>query len=266
MSSVSRESSGAPRVLLDATAVPADRGGVGRYVDGLVGAPLRGRRSDLVVVCQRSDAERFEPARRRRRGRRRAVRHRAPPGPAGLGADRAAAGRPAGRRRRDPLAVLHDAAARAGAGRGHRARRHVLLRARAAQRGQDRLLPLGDPHRGAAGQPGHRAVAGDPRRAGPAARRRPGRIDVAYHGVDTATFHPPSEAETRAGHRPARAARPALRRLPRRARAAQERPRPGARLGPGRRRHGRAARAGAGRRQRLGRRRRPGGRRGARRT
>ncbi|MDX6219094.1 MAG: hypothetical protein QOJ48_2306, partial [Frankiales bacterium] len=27
-----------PRVLVDATAVPADRGGVGRYVDGLVTA------------------------------------------------------------------------------------------------------------------------------------------------------------------------------------------------------------------------------------
>ena len=38
MSPVSPESSGAPRVLLDATAVPADRGGVGRYVDGLIGA------------------------------------------------------------------------------------------------------------------------------------------------------------------------------------------------------------------------------------
>ena len=27
-----------PRVLVDATSVPADRGGVGRYVDGLLGA------------------------------------------------------------------------------------------------------------------------------------------------------------------------------------------------------------------------------------
>jgi glycosyltransferase involved in cell wall biosynthesis len=59
MSSVSRESSGAPRVLLDATAVPADRGGVGRYVDGLIGA-LAASGQDLVVVCQRSDAQRYE--------------------------------------------------------------------------------------------------------------------------------------------------------------------------------------------------------------
>ena len=48
----------APRVLLDATSVPADRGGVGRYVDGLLGA-LDRTDVDLVVVCQRSDAERY---------------------------------------------------------------------------------------------------------------------------------------------------------------------------------------------------------------
>ncbi len=48
----------APRVLLDATAVPADRGGVGRYVDGLVAA-LDTARAELVVVSQRSDADRY---------------------------------------------------------------------------------------------------------------------------------------------------------------------------------------------------------------
>jgi len=57
MSPVSTGSQG-PRVLLDATGVPADRGGVGRYVDGLVSA-LAAAGQDLVVVCQRSDAERF---------------------------------------------------------------------------------------------------------------------------------------------------------------------------------------------------------------
>ena len=50
-----------PRVLVDATSVPADRGGVGRYVDGLLGA--LGRMSteqiDLAVVAQRTDAERY---------------------------------------------------------------------------------------------------------------------------------------------------------------------------------------------------------------
>ncbi|WP_050803334.1 glycosyltransferase [Candidatus Protofrankia datiscae] len=47
-----------PRVLVDATAVPADRGGVGRYVDGLVAA-LDAAGADLALVCQRSDYERY---------------------------------------------------------------------------------------------------------------------------------------------------------------------------------------------------------------
>jgi glycosyltransferase involved in cell wall biosynthesis len=47
-----------PRVLVDATAVPADRGGVGRYVDGLVQA-LSEAGADLALACQRSDAERY---------------------------------------------------------------------------------------------------------------------------------------------------------------------------------------------------------------
>jgi glycosyltransferase involved in cell wall biosynthesis len=58
MSQVSTGPDRAPRVLLDATAVPADRGGVGRYVDGLVAA-LSAAGEHFVVVCQRSDAERF---------------------------------------------------------------------------------------------------------------------------------------------------------------------------------------------------------------
>ena len=47
-----------PRVLVDATAVPADRGGVGRYVDGLIAA-LATAGADLAIVCQRADAERY---------------------------------------------------------------------------------------------------------------------------------------------------------------------------------------------------------------
>lgn len=48
------------RVLVDATSVPADRGGVGRYVDGLLAA-LADTPDDieLFVVCQRTDAERY---------------------------------------------------------------------------------------------------------------------------------------------------------------------------------------------------------------
>ncbi len=48
----------APRVLIDATAVPADRGALGRYVDGLVSA-LGSAGADLAVACQRNDEERY---------------------------------------------------------------------------------------------------------------------------------------------------------------------------------------------------------------
>jgi glycosyltransferase involved in cell wall biosynthesis len=44
-------------VLVDATSVPADRGGVGRYVEGLLGALPAG--TDLVVAALRSDVERY---------------------------------------------------------------------------------------------------------------------------------------------------------------------------------------------------------------
>ncbi|MCP2183680.1 Glycosyltransferase involved in cell wall bisynthesis [Prauserella alba] len=45
-----------PRVLIDATAVPADRGGVGRYVDSLVAA-LDADGAAIAVVCQPRDTE-----------------------------------------------------------------------------------------------------------------------------------------------------------------------------------------------------------------
>jgi glycosyltransferase involved in cell wall biosynthesis len=45
-------------ILVDATAVPADRGALGRYVDGLIGA-LYAAGADLSVACQRSDEERY---------------------------------------------------------------------------------------------------------------------------------------------------------------------------------------------------------------
>ena len=47
-----------PRVLVDATGVPADRGALGRYVDGLVGG-LSAAGADLAVACQRADEERY---------------------------------------------------------------------------------------------------------------------------------------------------------------------------------------------------------------
>src|SRR5690242_20677735 len=47
-----------PRVLVDAAAVPADRGALTRYVDGLVAA-LHRAGADVAVACQRADAERY---------------------------------------------------------------------------------------------------------------------------------------------------------------------------------------------------------------
>lgn len=47
-----------PRVLVDAAAVPADRGALIRYVDGLVAALDRAG-ADVAVVCQRADVERY---------------------------------------------------------------------------------------------------------------------------------------------------------------------------------------------------------------
>jgi glycosyltransferase involved in cell wall biosynthesis len=48
----------APRILVDATAVPADRGALGRYVDGLIVA-LHTAGADLAIACQRLDEERY---------------------------------------------------------------------------------------------------------------------------------------------------------------------------------------------------------------
>ena len=103
----------------------------------------------------------------------RADRDRAPPGPAGLGADRPAARRPAGQRGRAARAALHHAAAARGARGGHHPRPDVLHRAGRAQRGHGHVLQVRHPHRGPAGHPADRAVQGDPGRAGPGGRRRP---------------------------------------------------------------------------------------------
>lgn len=49
------------RVLVDATAIPAQRGGVGRYVDHLV-AELVAEGAEVVTACQASDADGFAAA------------------------------------------------------------------------------------------------------------------------------------------------------------------------------------------------------------
>ncbi len=50
----------AMKVLVDATNVSADRGGVGRYVDGLLAALSKFRNElELSVVCQRTDTDRY---------------------------------------------------------------------------------------------------------------------------------------------------------------------------------------------------------------
>lgn len=46
------------RVLVDATDVPTDRGALGRYADGLIGA-LGGAGAEVAVACQRVDEERY---------------------------------------------------------------------------------------------------------------------------------------------------------------------------------------------------------------
>jgi glycosyltransferase involved in cell wall biosynthesis len=48
----------APRILVDATAAPADRGALVRYVDGLIVA-LHAAGADLAIACQRPDEERY---------------------------------------------------------------------------------------------------------------------------------------------------------------------------------------------------------------
>ncbi|WP_431915896.1 glycosyltransferase family 4 protein [Nonomuraea jabiensis] len=184
-----------PRVLVDAAAVPADRGALIRYVDGLVAALDRAG-ADLAVVCQRSEAERY--------------RHLAPsalviPGPVAI-SNRAArlaweqSGLPLLARQAGadlihapyysiPLGsglptvvTIHDATwftepdqhsprgsfFRSATRTAVRHARRVIVPSKATR---DELV---------------RVLAADPTR-----------IDVAYHGVDLAQFHPPSDDEIR---------------------------------------------------------------------
>ena len=183
-------------MLLDATAVPSDRGGVGRYVDGLVGA-LCEAGQDLVVVCQRSDAERFH----RLAGAADVV-----PGPSAI------AHRPA--RLAWEQTGLPLVAQQVGAELIHSPYYTMPLHAPVPV-----VVTLHDvtffsePELHSAVKTGfyrsatRTAVRRASRVVVPSRATRdelvrllqadPARIDVAHHGVDTATFRPPSEAETR---------------------------------------------------------------------
>lgn len=185
-----------PRVLVDAAAVPADRGALIRYVDGLVAALDRAG-AQLSVVCQRTEAERY---------RRLAPSAEVIPGPVAI-ANRAArlaweqTGLPLLARKAGadvihapyysiPLGsgvptvvTVHDVTwfteqeqtgtIRASFFRSaiRTAVRHAARLIVPSQATRDRLVDV---------------LAADP-----------GHIDVAYHGVDPALFHPPSELEVK---------------------------------------------------------------------
>lgn len=185
-----------PRVLVDATAVPADRGGVGRYVDGLIGAlDLLG--ADIAVVCQRLDAERYA---------RLAQHAQIVPGPGAI------AQRPA--RLAWEQTGLPLVAAQIGAEVVHSPHYTMPLRA-----GRPEVVTIHDAtfftdaqyHTPVKTTFFRSATRTALRRAArcivPSRATRdelvrvleadPSRIDVAYHGVDHTTFRPPSDEEAR---------------------------------------------------------------------
>jgi glycosyltransferase involved in cell wall biosynthesis len=182
------------RVLVDATSVPADRGGVGRYVDGLLGA-LGQREGDLAVVCLRTDTERYE---------------RMLPGADVVPAPAAVAHRPARRaweqtglpllaaqlnaavlhspyytcplRATCPVTVtVHDATYFTEPEHYDKSRRTFFRSAiKTSLRRADRVIVPSKATRDEL----IRLLDADP-----------ARVDVAYHGVDPVAFHAPSEEE-----------------------------------------------------------------------
>lgn len=184
----------APRVLVDATAVPADRGGVGRYVDGLIAA-LDAADADLAIVCQRADADRYG---------RSAPSARIVAGPAAI------AHRPA--RLAWEQTGLPVVAQQVQADVIHSPHYTLPLRA-----GRPVVVTLHDAtfftepelHTAVKGSFFRSAIRTAVRRAArcivPSKATRdemirvvdadPIRLDVAYHGVDTAMFHRPADAE-----------------------------------------------------------------------
>lgn len=188
-----------PRVLVDATAVPADRGGVGRYVDQLL-PELGALGADLVIACQQRDGEYYA---------------RLVP-PAEVVPAPAAIARTAARFAWEQTG-LPRLAVRTGAGVLHCPHYTMPLRAglpvvttlhdatffthpevhlpvkrafftawtRASLRLADRCVVPS------------RATLDELRRVTGGVR---GQVDVAHHGVDPVHFHPPTEEERRAAH------------------------------------------------------------------
>jgi glycosyltransferase involved in cell wall biosynthesis len=182
-----------PRVLLDATAVPADRGGVGRYVDALLGA-LAAMGRDPVVVCQERDAEVMSalgvrevvlaPAGTASRARRLVWEQSALPGLVDrLGADVLHSPHyttPA-RLRAARVVTLHDATFFTDPA-VHQPVKALTFRAatRRAVAGAERCVVPSEATR----TEGVRLTGADP-----------DRVDVALHGVDAGFFHPPAAAD-----------------------------------------------------------------------
>ncbi|WP_061299355.1 glycosyltransferase family 4 protein [Herbidospora cretacea] len=185
-----------PRVLVDAAAVPADRGALIRYVDGLLAA-LDQQGADLVIVCQRADAERYA--------------HLAPgakivPGPHAI-ANRGA--RLVWEQTGVPLL-----AQQVGADVIHAPFYSVPLRSEvpsvvtihdvacfteADQYESDRAAFFRSATKTAA-RAARRVITPSKATRDELIRvvgAAPTRIDVAYHGVDLDLFHPPAEAEVR---------------------------------------------------------------------
>ncbi|MEV0591219.1 glycosyltransferase family 4 protein [Nonomuraea cavernae] len=185
-----------PRVLVDAAAVPADRGALIRYVDGLVSGLDRAG-ADLVVVCQRADAGKYE---------RLAPSARIMPGPVAI-TNRAARlaweqtgvpllARQAGaqvihapyysiplRSGLPTVVTVHDVTWFTDPEQ-HSAVKASFFRSatRTAVRHANRVIVPSKATR----EELVRVLAADPTR-----------IDVAYHGVDEKLFHPPTDLERR---------------------------------------------------------------------
>ena len=185
-----------PRVLVDATAVPADRGGVGRYVDGLVAALAQMMDpGSLSIACQRSDADRY----------------------AKLAPDARVVAGPAAIAHRPPRLAWEQTGLPLVAGQVNAQLLHSPHYTMPLRAGVPVVVTVHDatfftepelhtPMKGTFFRSATRiSLTRAARIVVPSKATRdelvrvldadPTRLDVAYHGVDSATFHVPSEGE-----------------------------------------------------------------------